>query len=129
MISELFLSELSLWSCLWQSTLFAAFGLAGSFLLRFRPARAAQVLFLTLVAAVTVPAMSVLVRHFELGVFVAGPIQSEVEMPHESVPAVYETSEATSHHADIVNEIRGETERPVLVEAGSASCRDIIFSA
>jgi len=120
MIRELFLRDLSLWAVVWQSILFAFIGLVGSFLLRRRPARASQVLLLALIAAVTVPAMGVLVKHFELGLFVAEPIQSEVEMPHEFVPTVYETSEATSHHADIANEIHERAEGPVLVEAGSA---------
>jgi len=74
MIRELFLQDLSLWSCVWQSTLLAVIGLVGSFLLRRRPARAFQVLFLAMIAAVVVPAMSVLVKHFELGAFVAEPV-------------------------------------------------------
>ena len=69
MIRELFLEDLSLWGCVWQSTLFAVIGLAGSFLLRRRPARASQVLFLAIIAAVLLPTMSVLVRHFGLGLF------------------------------------------------------------
>jgi len=74
MIRELFLQDLSLWSCVWQSTLLVMIGLVGSFLLRRRPSRAFQVLLLAMIAAVAVPAMSVLVKHFELGAFVAKPI-------------------------------------------------------
>lgn len=74
MIRELFLEDMSLWNCVWQSTLFAVIGLAGSFLLRRRPARASQVLFLAVIAAVFVPAMSVLVRHFELGLLTGDKI-------------------------------------------------------
>jgi bla regulator protein BlaR1 len=84
MIRGLFLEDMSLWSCLWQSTLFAVIGLAGSFLLRRRPARASQVLFLTIIAAVLLPVMSVLVRHFELGLFVEEPItipSLEIDVP------------------------------------------------
>jgi len=84
MIRELFLRDLSLWSCLWQSMLFAVFGLAGSFLLRCRPARASQVLFLAIIAAVLLPAMSVLVRHYGLGLLVEKPIvlpSLEMEIP------------------------------------------------
>ena len=69
MIRELLLRDLSLWVVIWQSTLFAVIGLVGSFLLRRRPARASQVLFLAMITAVLVPTMSVLVRHFQLGVF------------------------------------------------------------
>ena len=74
MISELFLQDLSLWSCVWQSTLLLMIGLAGSFLLRRRPARAFQVLFVAMMATVAVPVMSVLVKHFEIGAFVAEPV-------------------------------------------------------
>jgi ankyrin repeat protein len=69
MMHELFLDDLSLWSCIWQSTLFALIGLVGSFFLRHRPARASQVLLLAMIAVVLVPAMSVAVKHFELGLF------------------------------------------------------------
>ena len=74
MIRELFLRDLSLWGVIWQSALFAVIGLVGSFLLRRRPARASQVLFLAMIAAVLVPTMSVLVRHFQLGVFTVEPV-------------------------------------------------------
>ena len=77
MKSELFLGGPWLWTYLWQSTIFVALGLAGSFILRHRPSRAHQVLLLSMVAAVTVPTASILVKHFELGVFVAGPVVME----------------------------------------------------
>jgi len=85
MMHDLFLDDLSLWSCIWQSTLFALIGLIGSFLLRRRPARASQVLFLAMIAVVLVPAMSVAVKHFELGLFATESSmfrpQSMLEMP------------------------------------------------
>lgn len=87
MIRELFLEDLSLWGCIWYSTLFAVIGLSGSFLLRRRPARASQVLFLAIIAAVLLPAMSVLVRHFGLGILVEEPItltSFRIEMPAET---------------------------------------------
>ncbi|MHC4558379.1 MAG: ankyrin repeat domain-containing protein [Planctomycetota bacterium] len=74
MTGEIFSAESFLWSCLWQSTIFVAAGLLGSFLLRYRSARAHQVLFLSMIAAVIVPAASILVKHYELGVFVAKPV-------------------------------------------------------
>ncbi len=74
MMRELFLRDMSLWAVVWQSTLFAVIGLVGSFLLRRRPARASQVLFLAIIAAVLVPTMGVLVKHFQLGVFTTEPI-------------------------------------------------------
>ena len=87
MILELFLEDMSLWTVAWQSTLFAVIGLAGSFLLKRRPARASQVLFLAIIAAVLLPVMSVLVRHYELGLFTEKPIflpSFEIEIPAET---------------------------------------------
>ena len=116
MIRELFMEDLSLWSFVWQSTLFAVIGLASSFLLRRRPARGCQVLFLAMVAAVLVPAMSVLVKHFELGLFTEDPISlpSVVkDIPVEAfvVPASSETQ---------TEEYEGVTDLE-LTEAGSGS--------
>jgi len=81
MIRELFLGDFPLSSCVWQSTIFLVVGLVGSFILRHRSARAHQVLFLAMIAAVIVPIMSILVKHYELGMFVAEPvvIQSRAE--------------------------------------------------
>ncbi len=81
MIRELFLSDFSLSSCVWQSTIFIVVGLVSSFILRHRSSRAHQVLFLAMMAAVIVPIMSILVKHYELGMFVAEPvvIQSRAE--------------------------------------------------
>lgn len=71
MMLESLLQDLSLWGCLWQSTTFIALGLVVGFLLRRRPSRAHQVLLFAMVAAAIVPLMSVVVRHFDLGVFTA----------------------------------------------------------
>jgi beta-lactamase regulating signal transducer with metallopeptidase domain/Leucine-rich repeat (LRR) protein len=81
MIRELFLSDFPLSSCVWQSTIFLVVGLVSSFILRHRSSRAHQVLFLAMMAAVIVPIMSILVKHYELGMFVAEPvvIQSRAE--------------------------------------------------
>ena len=69
MIRELFLEDLSLLNLLWQSTLLVTIGLVGSFLLKRRPSRAFQLLFLAMLAALIFPIMSVVVKHYELGVF------------------------------------------------------------
>ena len=81
MISEIFSTESFFWTCLWQSTIFIAAGLIGSFILRYRSARAHQVLLLAIIAAVIVPVMSILVKHYELGLFTAEPavIQEQSE--------------------------------------------------
>jgi beta-lactamase regulating signal transducer with metallopeptidase domain/chromosome segregation ATPase len=95
MIRELFLRDLSLWGCIWQSTLFAVIGLAGSFLFRRRPARASQVLFLAIIAAVLLPTMSMLIRHFGLGLFTEEPIvltSFVADIPAES-PGVFPSAE------------------------------------
>ena len=74
MIRELFLGDFPLSSCVWQSTIFIVVGLVGSFILRHRSSRAHQVLFLAMIAAVIVPIISILVKHYELGMFVAEPV-------------------------------------------------------
>ncbi len=81
MTGQIFSAESFLWSCLWQSTIFIVAGLLGSFLLRRHSARAHRVLFLAMIAAVIVPAASLLVKHYELGLFVAEPavIQPPIE--------------------------------------------------
>lgn len=93
MISEIFTAESFLWTCLWQSTIFIGAGLLGSFILRHRSARAHQVLLLAIIAAVTVPVISLLVKHYELGMLAAKPaiIQSQ---PEDKI--IYETDEITS---------------------------------
>lgn len=74
MKSEVFLAGLWMWTYVWQSTIFAVLGLVGSFILKGRSSRAHQVLLLSMMAAVVVPAASIFVRHYELGVFTAKPI-------------------------------------------------------
>ncbi|MHC4595535.1 MAG: M56 family metallopeptidase [Planctomycetota bacterium] len=74
MIGELFSQSTLLWNCAWQSTACVVLGLASSYVLRRRPGRAHQVLFLSMIAAVIVPIMSILVKHYELGLFVAEPV-------------------------------------------------------
>ncbi len=94
MIRALFLEETSLWCWAWQSTLFVAIGLVGSFLLRHRPARACQTLFLALVAAVIVPAISVLVAHLGLGLLAPEPMAYEPQVSYDVVAIDYEAPEA-----------------------------------
>ncbi|MHC4439461.1 MAG: M56 family metallopeptidase [Planctomycetota bacterium] len=94
MILELFPEDLSLWNVAWQSTLFVVIGLVGSFLLRRRPARASQVLFLAIIAAILLPVMSVLVRHYGLGLFIEKPIvlpSVELEIPADTPEIVFST--------------------------------------
>ncbi|MFC1636009.1 M56 family metallopeptidase, partial [Planctomycetota bacterium] len=94
MIRALFLEELSLWTWVWQSTLFVLIGLAVSFLLRRRPARACQGLFLAMVAAVLVPIMSVLVGYFGLGLFAPEPATHESEITYQIFTIDYDFSQA-----------------------------------
>ncbi|MBC8218644.1 MAG: ankyrin repeat domain-containing protein, partial [Planctomycetes bacterium] len=71
MMRESLLQDLSLWGCLWQSMAFIALGLVAGYLLRRRPSRAYQVLLFAMLAAVIVPLMSAVVKHYDLGVFTA----------------------------------------------------------
>ena len=96
MISEIFSAESFLWSCLWQSTIFLVVGLSGSFLFRRHSARAHRVLFLAMMAAVIVPAASLLVKHYELGMFVAEPTAIQPQVDDQ---AIYESAGITSNEA------------------------------
>lgn len=85
MIGGLF-SEDTFWMALaLQSTICIAAGLVGSFLLRRRAARAHPLLLLGMLAAVVVPALSFMVRHYELGIFTAGSVK--VSSRAEPLPA------------------------------------------
>jgi beta-lactamase regulating signal transducer with metallopeptidase domain len=91
MIAELLSENQFVWTCLCQSTVCAAAGIIGSFILKHRPARAHQVLLLAITAAVVVPAMSVLVKHLDLGLFSAEPAavrsEREVTLPETAYAA------------------------------------------
>jgi beta-lactamase regulating signal transducer with metallopeptidase domain len=96
MTGGIFSAESFFWSCLWQSTIFLVAGLLGSFLLRHRSARAHRVLFLAMIASVIVPAASLLVKHYELGFFVAEPI---VIQPSTEYYIIHETTGIISNEA------------------------------
>jgi len=96
MTGEIFSAESFLWSCLWQSTIFLVAGLFGSFLLRRHSARAHRVLFLAMIAAVIVPAASMLVKHYELGLFVGEPALIQAPIYDR---AIYETTGIISNEA------------------------------
>jgi len=85
MTGEMFSVESFVWTCLWQSMALVMAGMAASFLLRRRSSRAHQVLLLSIVAAVTVPVVSTLVKHYELGVFVAKPAAAPWQLQTEAV--------------------------------------------
>jgi hypothetical protein len=74
MKSGLFLRGLWVWTYVWQSTIFVTLGLWGSFVLKHRSSRAHQVLLLSMTGAVIVPVASILVKYYELGVFIAEPV-------------------------------------------------------
>ena len=106
MTGEIFSAESFLWKCLWQSTIFLVAGLLGSFLSRGRSARAHRVLFLAMIAAVIVPVASLLVKHYELGLFVTEPV---VIQPPTEDRAIYEvtgiiSNEATEQSTPTINE-------------------------
>jgi len=92
MIAELLSENAIVWTCLWQSTACVAAGLIGSFILRHRPARAHQVLLLAMIAALALPAMSIMVKHFDLGLLSAEPAvvlsAKEIALPETTYAAV-----------------------------------------
>ncbi|HUV67392.1 MAG TPA: M56 family metallopeptidase, partial [Sedimentisphaerales bacterium] len=85
MISEIFSVESFVRICLWQSMVLVVVGLAASFLLRRRSSRAHQVLLLSIVAAVIVPVVSTLVKHYELGMFVAEPVVMQSQLEDQAI--------------------------------------------
>ena len=95
MISQLFTAG-PFWSNpLLQSTVCVTAGLIASLLLRRRSARAHQVLLLAMIASVAVPAMSMIVRHYELGIFVDKPAVTKsqfAEIPIVPIIIEYEKS-------------------------------------
>jgi beta-lactamase regulating signal transducer with metallopeptidase domain/predicted nucleic acid-binding Zn-ribbon protein len=120
MIRELLLKDFSLWGVAWQSTLFAVIGLVGSFLLRRRPSRSCQVLFLALIAAVLVPTMSILVKHLEVGLFAAEPTTLKPDTPNEVTARQYEAPAALPR-TDIPGDVQAGIGEPAGTKAASGS--------
>ena len=89
MIHGIFPRDLPLWCCLWQSTMFVALGLSAGYFLRHRPSRAYQVLLLAMIGATAVPLMSVIVKHFNLGVFTARVFELPPMMLPEEGKAIH----------------------------------------
>ena len=85
MISEIFPVESFVWTCLWQSMVLIVMGLTVSFLLKRRSSRAHQILLLSILAAVIVPVISALVKHYELGVFVAEPVVMQSQLEYQVI--------------------------------------------
>jgi len=79
MINEIFFESDFLFKCVWQSSLCIGLGLLASLIYKGRASRAHRVLLLAMTAAVIVPVISALVKHYELGLFVINndPIQIE----------------------------------------------------
>lgn len=102
MIRELLLRDLSLWTCLWQSSVFAALGLIAGWLLRHRPARAYQSLLLAMTTAAAIPFLSAAVKHLDLGAFVARPTELSYMLPEmpfvtpDTAPDASETPDTAS---------------------------------
>jgi len=95
MIRDLLLRDLSLWGCLWQSTTFLALGIVAGRLLRRRPSRAYQVLLFAMVAAVFVPFLSAVVRHYHLGVLTARAPELQREPLGELGTASFDATDAS----------------------------------
>ncbi|MHC4266627.1 MAG: M56 family metallopeptidase, partial [Planctomycetota bacterium] len=84
MINEILFENSFLWNCLWQSTLCIGAGLLVSFIYKGRASRGHRVLFLAMAAAVMVPVISAMVKHYELGIFVTEQAPSQIKT--EEVP-------------------------------------------
>jgi hypothetical protein len=97
MISETFLQDLSLSSCLWQSTMLIGLGLLIGYFLRHRPSRAYQVLLFAMIGATIVPLMSALIKHYDLGIFTASsPELTSVTLNKEPLGTPLEQSDNIS---------------------------------
>ncbi len=97
MISQVLTQHPWLWPLAWQSTACLAAGLAGSILLRRRPVRAHQLLLLSLLAAILIPALSHTVRQNQWGLFVA---ERTVSI-REAQPFFVQTDPATTAPAPV----------------------------
>ena len=97
MISQVLTQHPWLWPLAWQSTACLAAGLAGSTLLRRHPARAHQLLLLSLVAAILIPALSHTVRQNQWGLFVA----ERTVAIREAQPFFVQTDPATAAPAPV----------------------------
>jgi beta-lactamase regulating signal transducer with metallopeptidase domain len=92
MIRDILTQHPWFWALIWQSTACLAVGLVGSILLRRRPARAHQLLLLSLVAAILIPVLSHAVKQNQWGLFVA---EQTVSL-REAQPFFVETDPATA---------------------------------
>jgi len=105
MLNDSLLHNLASLHWFWQSTLCIGIGLLGSFLLRQRPTRAHQVLFWSMTAACILPALSALVKHYNLGLLQPEPtktvsVATPITEPISVTPADW-TLPATIHeHQD-----------------------------
>jgi len=113
MISELLSENGFVWTCLWQSTACVSAGLIGSFVFRHRPARAHQVLLLAMIAALAVPAMSIMVKHLDLGLLSAEPAAVRSEREFTLLETAYAAAETIAD--DII-----EYEPPTVAAAQDA---------
>jgi beta-lactamase regulating signal transducer with metallopeptidase domain len=120
MIREIFPADSLLWNCVWLSTIFLVVGLAGSFILRHRPSRSHQVLFLAIIAAAIVPMMSTLVKHYELGLFLAKPIAIKPQVEGWSIASNHETRGLISTEVTVHKPSPIEDSRPAKVNSESA---------
>ena len=130
MTDKLFLHSAFLSTFLAQSTVCIAAGLLASFVLSRYSARAHQVLFLAMVAAVIMPTMSILVKHYQLGLFVAELPTARPESRPSLPPAPYETSTVAGdlnipHEASAVE----QSQAPATVSSLTAvfSWRSLLF--
>jgi len=141
MLNDSLLHTLASLHWFWQSTLCIGIGLLGSIFLRQRPTRAHQVLFWSMTAAIILPVLSALVKHYNLGLLQPEPINTasittpipdptpitpvELALPitmpeyHDGVPAIH--WEPTYEHTSMVADNYGT---PLTEETYSAKLTD-----
>ena len=123
MLNDFLLHNLASLHWFWQSTLCIGIGLLGSFLLRQRPTRAHQVLFWSMTAACILPALSALVKHYNLGLLQPEPMQTatvstSIPKPFPEPPLELVLPTAMPEYRDVLPANPRETscERPSIVE-------------
>ncbi|MHC4580280.1 MAG: secretin N-terminal domain-containing protein, partial [Planctomycetota bacterium] len=120
MISEILSVESFVLTCLWQSMVLIVVGLAASFFLRRRSSRAHQILLLSIVAAVIVPAASSLVKHYELGMFVAEPMAIQPLFEEPTAAGDFSSSGPVAYDFTYEPDFVEENPEPVTIASQSA---------
>jgi beta-lactamase regulating signal transducer with metallopeptidase domain len=113
MLNDSLLHNLASLHWFWQSTLCIGIGLLGSFLLRQRPTHAHQILFWSMTAAIILPVLSALVKHYNLGLLQPEPtktaaVSTPMPDPIPVAPVEWDLPSAMPEYQDDVPAIQWE---------------------